>query len=166
MPFSRSLTPAWLACVLTIALHGAEPPEPSQDPADPASAELKQDVPDPPDQPAGAEQSETPTVSDERPQAEAETPAVPASTPATATEPQQLPPPPAPIIVTPDFSPLVQANANLADRLAAMERMMVALEQFVELDLRRFNGWTPVELWSKAPFPKAGTAIVRSASVG
>jgi maltose alpha-D-glucosyltransferase/alpha-amylase len=28
--------------------------------------------------------------------------------------------------------------------------------QFVELDLRRFNGWTPVELWSKSHFPKIG----------
>ena len=28
--------------------------------------------------------------------------------------------------------------------------------QFVELDLRRFQGWTPVELWSKSHFPRIG----------
>ncbi|HUF28691.1 MAG TPA: maltose alpha-D-glucosyltransferase [Gemmatimonadaceae bacterium] len=28
--------------------------------------------------------------------------------------------------------------------------------QFVELDLHRFEGWTPVELWSKAHFPRIG----------
>ena len=28
--------------------------------------------------------------------------------------------------------------------------------QFVELDLRRFEGWTPVELWSKSHFPRIG----------
>jgi maltose alpha-D-glucosyltransferase / alpha-amylase len=28
--------------------------------------------------------------------------------------------------------------------------------QFVELDLREFDGWSPMELWSGQPFPKIG----------
>jgi maltose alpha-D-glucosyltransferase/alpha-amylase len=28
--------------------------------------------------------------------------------------------------------------------------------QYVQLDLREFNGWTPMELWSGQPFPRIG----------
>ncbi len=117
MPFFRSLTPAWMICVCALALNGAEPAEPLEGtPSEPA-----------PDATAVVPEIESETI----PAAgEAKQPAPAASAPLPAAAPAAVPPAPppqpAPIIITPDFSPLLQANSELSARMSAMERVMIA----------------------------------------
>ncbi len=60
-----------------------------------------------------------------------------------------------------NFEPLDPANTRVLVFLRCHEEENILCvnnlsryAQFVELDLSRFSGWTPVELWSEQPFPR------------
>ena len=61
------------------------------------------------------------------------------------------------------FEPLAPENRHVLAFLRRYEDEVILCvnnvahhAQYVELDLREFNGWTPIELWSGNAFPKIG----------
>jgi maltose alpha-D-glucosyltransferase/alpha-amylase len=61
------------------------------------------------------------------------------------------------------FEPLAPQNRRVlaflrryGDEIILCVNNLARHAQYVELDLREFNGWSPMELWSGQAFPKIG----------